>query len=162
MKKFIIIILFIILILGTVGKFVFQNYDKLKEYYKYYNQKILIEKKYKETDNKLKKLKILVEKNKTAIKVDNKIVNFCKKRYLFRYNDYQALNILSIDRVKDQISKNYFYKVHLQFTVNQSGTLFAVLNMYYQDPNIKKIFLVDKRNIYIYIKEKSVLSQIGA
>jgi len=161
MKKTIFIILFIIMLLGTIGKLIGQNYDKLKEYYDLYTAKKEIQVKYDKTKEDLDTIKKTVIENNKETKINPKIIDLVKKRYLFKYNDYRGLNILSVKRIKDINENKYYFKVKLQYLVQKSGTLFAVLNMYYKDNNIEKIHLIDKRNIIIYLKENDILNKIG-
>jgi len=160
MKKIIISILLLIAFMGTVGKLIKDNYSDFKDYYQLYNKKKELTNKNVLLNQQVKQAKNLLKNYKNENKVDQKVRNFCNKRYLFKYDDFMGLRIVYIKRIQDIKTGKFLYELKLQYTVQKSGTMFSILNILYKDPNIEKINLIDRKNLIIYLNEKKILLKI--
>lgn len=161
MKKIVIIAIIIFLFGATIGRIVVTNFSTFKDFYTMYVDIKKLENTIKENTSKRNLFAKKLEIQEQESKLNPKAREYFNKRYIFKYNDYNALRILNIKKVFDSNTKIYYYQLDLQFQVQKSGTLFGVLNMYYKDDTIEKIFLVNKQTLQIFIKETELLDKLA-
>jgi len=140
-----------LILIGIIIFVIWHNNSKnIKNIFKIYYNNYKIEKIVKKDNKKLLKLQKKIIKQKQLTYIKPEIINFFKKRYLFKYNDYYAYK-LKLHKIYDTIQNKYFYELTLYFYTNKSGTLLSIIELFYKEKFIKKIYLVNKHQLKMYI-----------